>query len=69
VTRRSFPDDDVFDYRYDGIRLVSIVAATANSAFKGAVLKSADYDALGRMKRLEVGQGAGSAALLTNSYS
>ncbi|MGH3642036.1 MAG: RHS repeat-associated core domain-containing protein, partial [Mycobacterium sp.] len=68
VTGRLFPDGDSFDYQYDGIRLLNIRADTANPAFKGTVLKFADYDALGRMKYVEIGQGAGSAALATNTY-
>jgi len=69
VTRRHFPDDDAFDYTYDGTRLVGIHAAPGNTAFTGVVLKDADYDALGRMKRVEIGEGLGGAALATNVYT
>ncbi len=41
--------------------------AAANPAFTGDVLKSADYDALGRMKTIEVGKTVGGAALVTNT--
>lgn len=69
VTSRLFPDGESFDYGYDGLRLVNILADSANPAFQGTVLKSADYDALGRMKTIEVGQGSGSAALATLAYT
>ena len=69
VKRRIFPDGDTFDYGYDGLRLLNIRSAAENSAFSGKVLKYADYDALGRMKWIEIGEGAGNAALATHVYS
>ncbi len=69
VKERLFPDGETFDYSYDGLRLTTILADAANPAFKGTVLKAADYDALGRMKTIEVGAAAGGATLVTNTYS
>ncbi len=69
VKSRLFPDGETFNYTYDGLRLTAISADPANPAFKGKVLKSADYDALGRMKTIAVGETTGGATLVTNTYT
>jgi RHS repeat-associated protein len=69
VKQRPFPDGETFNYTYDGLRLTSISADPANPAFKGKVLKSADYDALGRMKTIAIGETTGGATLATNTYT
>jgi hypothetical protein len=69
VKERLFLDGETFDYTYDGIHLTAITTDPANPAFKGKVLKSADYDALGRMKTVAVGETSGGATVVTNTYA
>ncbi len=68
VKRRVFPDGDAFEFAYDGVRLREIRADPANPAFTGVVVRDADYDALGRITSLEIGQRAGGAALAVQTY-
>jgi len=68
VTRQVFPDSEAFNYAYDGTRLATILADPANGAFKGTVLKQAQFDPLGRIKTLDLGQN-GSAPVATVDYS
>jgi len=69
VRRRTYPDGEAIDYVYDGLRLREIRADAANPVFTGAVLRNADYDALGRASSLEIGAGPGGAALVTETYA
>ncbi len=68
VTRKLFPDGEAFDYAWDGARLREIRADPANTAFTGAVLMGADYDALGRATLLAIGERANGSPIATQAY-
>lgn len=68
VKRRLFPDGEAFDYAYDGLRLREIRADGSNPAFQGRVLAHADYDALGRMRSIAIGQRANGAPTATQAF-
>ena len=72
-TTQTFPDGEVYDYVYDGVRLEQIRGlAFANGEQPFDVLMGAEYDALGRTTRLDLGDtdatGGTPAAVLERSY-
>jgi RHS repeat-associated protein len=68
VSKHTFPDGEAFNYTYDGTRLATIAGDSTNPAFQGTVLKQAQFDALGRINSLDIGQTAGGAAIASVTY-
>ena len=71
VVTRTYPDTEVFDFVYDGLRLTAIEAVSGlpgNELFD--ILMSASYDPLGRTVQLDVGEtlGGSPAAVLARTY-
>ncbi|MCP4002884.1 MAG: hypothetical protein GY725_01685 [bacterium] len=62
VIARTFPDDEVFHFVFDGLRLAEIYGDSSNSAYSRAVLRNAEYDPAGRIRNFEVGEVASTGA-------
>ncbi len=56
LTWRMFPDGEAFDYAYSGARLDTIIGASGNAVWNRDVAVVPEYDSLGRVVRMELGE-------------